>query len=104
MMRIYFERSGGFAGMRLAATVDSSALDAVEIAQLTQEIEEAGFFDLPPRIEPTGGGVDRFEYRIFVAYEEREATVEFGEAAVPDSLRPLVRHLERLVRTRRPKE
>jgi hypothetical protein len=101
MMRIDFERSGGFAGMRLSATVDSHSLDEAEISRLEQEIEEASFFELPAQIKTPAGGADRFQYRITVAINDQETTVEVDEAALPDSLRPLVKHLERLIRTRR---
>jgi hypothetical protein len=101
MTRVSFERTGGFAGLHLSTTVDSQALDEAEAAQLEHEIEAAGFFVLPSRIHSSGGGVDRFEYRITVEKQGREHAVEVGESALPDSLRPLIEHLERLLRTRR---
>lgn len=101
MTRIYFERTGGFAGLRFSTDVDSQSLGEDESLWLEQEIDRAGFFTLPPRIQSPGGGVDRFEYHITVVEEHREYSVEVSEAAMPDSLRPLVEHLERLMRTRR---
>lgn len=101
MTRIYFERTGGFAGLQLSTNVDSQSLDEDESLGLEQEIDRAGFFALPSRIQSPEGGVDRFEYHITVMQEGREYSVEVSEAAMPDSLRPLVEHLERLLRTRR---
>lgn len=100
MTRILYERTGGFAGLRLSITVDSQALDETETAQLEKEIVESGFFALPARVQSSGGEVDRFEYRIRIEKEGQEHTVEVGESALPDPLRPLIRHLELLLRTR----
>jgi hypothetical protein len=101
MTRVYFERSGGFAGLRLSTTVDSETLEQNEAQRLEQEITQADFFQLPPRLESTGGGADRFEYHIAVAQDARSHTVKVGESSLPDTLRPLVEHLELLLRTRR---
>jgi Emfourin len=100
-MRIRFERSGGFTGMRLDKTVESEALDAEQAGALQQEIEASGFFDLPEKISSPGGGADRFQYRIAVESGGRRHTVEVGEAAMPDQLLPLVQHLSTLARTSR---
>ncbi len=101
-MRYQFVRTGGFAGMRLAATIDSSDLPPQEAQALQQELEAAKFFSLPNQIKGQGGGADRFQYEITVDDGKRQHSVEVGEAAMPDSLQPLVQHLESLARTRRP--
>jgi hypothetical protein len=100
-MRIRFERSGGFTGIRLDKTVESEALDAGEAGDLQQEIDASGFFDLPRKIDSPGGGADRFQYRITVESGVHHHTVEVGEAAVPELLWPLVQHLTTLARTSR---
>jgi hypothetical protein len=92
---------GGFGGLRLSTTLESQDLDEVEVQALKNELEQAQFFDLPARLETTGGGADRFEYRITVEEPHQEHSVTVGEAAMPDTLRPLVEHLERLMRQRR---
>jgi hypothetical protein len=101
MMRIFFERSGGFAGLRLSTSVDTRSLDPAEAERLELEIEQADFFHLPARIHSASGGADRFEYHIAVEQGIRNHTVEFGETTLPGALRPLVEHLEQLVRTKR---
>lgn len=89
-MRVHFERSGGFAGMRMAATIDSQTLSSEEAGALRQMVEAAGFFDLPVTIAAPQPGADRFLYRLTVEVEGREHTIEVSDAAVPTSLRPLL--------------
>ncbi|MBE0696800.1 MAG: hypothetical protein IH586_07745 [Anaerolineaceae bacterium] len=101
MTRIYFERTGGFAGLRLSTSVDTQSLDELEASRLEQEIEQANFFHLPARLQTPSGGADRFEYQIALEQGIRKHTVIVGEASLPDALRPLVEHLELLMRTRR---
>jgi len=100
-MRIYFQRMGGFAGLRMATTLDSHELEEEEVRTLAEEIQQAGFFELPKRLQPDRGAVDRFEYHITVEDEHKEHSIVVSEAAMPDSLRPLVQHLEQLMRSRR---
>jgi hypothetical protein len=101
MTRIYFERTGGFAGLSLSTSVDTQSLDELEATRLEEEIEQANFFHLPARLQTSEGGADRFEYHIAVDQGIRKHTIEAGEASLPDELRPLVEHLELLMRTRR---
>ncbi len=100
-MRYHFVRTGGFAGMRLETTVDSNALPPEEAKTLQQELDSAHFFQLPNQIKEQGGGADRFQYEITVDDGKKKHTVETGEAAMPDTLQPLIQHLELLARTRR---
>ena len=100
-MRIYFERSGGFTGIVLSTTVDTDSLTSEEATFFQSKIEQAGFFDLPESLNAPGGGVDRFQYRLSVETEEQKHTVEFGEAAVPEQLRPLLERLSTLARSPR---
>lgn len=100
-MRIRFERSGGFTGIRLDKTVESETLDTEQAIALQHEIDASGFFDLPEKIISPGGGADRFQYRITVESGGRRHTVEVGEAAMPEQLWPLVQHLTTLARTSR---
>jgi hypothetical protein len=101
MTRVHFERSGGFAGLNLSASVDTGGLDEDEASQLEQEIEQANFFHLPARLQAAEPGADRFEYNITVERGLHKHSVNVSEASLPDTLRPLVSHLEQLLRTRR---
>lgn len=100
-MHVSFERVGGFAGLRLSMTLDSSSLDEYEASQLKDEVHQAAFFSLPARLSEPGSGVDRFEYTIEIEIDDQHNLVTLDEAALDDTLRPLVEHLERLLRTHR---
>jgi emfourin len=100
-MRIEFVRTGGFAGMHVAATVDTTKLPPDEARALQANVDAARFFDLPPTIASPAPGADRFQYKIAVEAEGRRHTVELGEAAVPESLQPLIQQLIALARSAR---
>lgn len=100
-MRIDYERTGGFAGMRLAATVNTEALPAEEARGLREAVEAAKFFELPALIASAPQGADRFHYKLTVEAEGRRHTVEMSEAVVPEALRPLLQQL--MARARAPR-
>jgi hypothetical protein len=100
-MRIEFERSGGFAGMRLSVTVDTNTLDAEEAQEMQNLIDEASFFDLPEELE-CENEADNFTYQVTVEQsEEIRHTVRMKESAAPDELMPLLQRLNLMARTRR---
>lgn len=92
-MRIQFERSGGFAGMLVQATVDTNSLPPPEAGNIVDLVEDANFFNLPAQISSSSPGADQFQYKLTVEEGDRCHTVETSEGAVPDSLRPLLRQL-----------
>lgn len=100
-MRIYFERSGGFAGIRYRTTVDTADLPPQEASPLEEMIYEVNFFDLPERINNSEQARDMFYYRLTVSDGERSKTVEMSGSAVPDDLQPLLHELSQIARTRR---
>ncbi len=100
-MRIHFVRTGGFAGMRLANTIDSEELPEEEVQALVDELDNAHFFELPTFLSGGTGGADRFQYEITVDDGSQRHTVAAGESSLPGNVQPLVQHLERLARTNR---
>ena len=98
-MQIAFERTGGFGGMRLTATVDTKKLSAEEAQELEETVQAAGFFDLPAEISSETPGADRIRYKLTVEAEGRRHTVELGEAAAPEQLRTLLRRLTAVARS-----
>jgi hypothetical protein len=98
-MHISFERSGGFTGIPITVTVDSSTLSPNEAAQLHQLVDMANFFQLPETI-PAPDQPDRFQYSITVEEGDRRHIVTVGEAAVPNTLRPLLNWLMEAARRR----
>ena len=89
-MQIEFERTGGVAGIRFAANVDTDALAADEATKLRKLVEDSSFFSLPARLKATTPSADRFQYRLTVRTPERSHTVDVSEGAAPPSLRPLI--------------
>lgn len=100
-MRIHFERSGGFAGMRVTVTVDTELLSPQEAHDLERSVDAARFFELPATITAPIPGADRFCYKITVEAEGQRHTIEVDDAALPDKLRPLLQRLTTLARSRR---
>ncbi len=94
-MKIRFERSGGFAGIKLSRVFDSKDLPPSDAIQLASLLERSHFFELPTELKCASPGVDRFHYRLTVEDEERVSTVEASEASVPDDMRPLIDWLTR---------
>ena len=88
-MLIRFERSGGFAGMRKAVTLDTESLPLEEAGKLHELVNTADFFNLPAKFPPPKRGADYFQYRLTVEIEGKKHTVEVSEPAVPEMLRPL---------------
>jgi hypothetical protein len=92
-MRISIEQSGGFAGLRRSAVMDTDELDAAEAEELVRLVEGADFFALPTVIESPRPQPDRFRYVITVSREDGGHTVSVGEEAMPAGLALLVRRL-----------
>ena len=102
-LQVKWERTGGFAGMRIVETVDSDSLSQEEARRLRELVEAAGFFKLPKEIVDPAGGADRFLYTLTVEMEGRRHTVRTGEAAAPPGLRSLIRWLTVVARKGRQK-
>ena len=100
-MRIYFERTGGFTGVRLTTMVDSDTLSVEEAAKVREMVNAANFFDLPPKIAAQEQTVDRFQYRVTIEAEGRQHSVDIQEAAIPESLTPLLRWLSASARKKK---
>jgi hypothetical protein len=89
-MRINFERTGGFLGMRLAVELSTETLTKAEADEMEMLVEGAHFFDLPPVLKPQTEGMDRFQYRLTVERGDQFHTVETSESATPEPLQPLI--------------
>lgn len=100
-MRIDFERTGGFAGMRLAATIDTATLPADQADSLQSLIDQAHFFDLPAKIPAPPNVVDQFNYRVTLEAEGKRHTVEVGEASASPAVQALLQQLTLLARSAR---
>ena len=94
IMKVRFERSGGFAGMIMDVDIDATALSDEEREALMTHISNAEFFALPSEIaDSSNTGADRFNYRITIESEGREHTVDCSDGSAPESLMPLLEWL-----------
>jgi hypothetical protein len=88
--RIEFERSGGFAGIPIRASVSADALDPRE-----REGLDALLAREPAGAAGRGGAPDRFQYDVTVVAGDRRHSVRLGERDVDEPLRALIDRLER---------
>jgi hypothetical protein len=94
--RIYFERSGGFAGISISTTVDTQSLPPDEAHRLQGMIDNAKeFFDLKTPLQSSlpKRATDFFKYKITIETEEKQKTVETNDTNMPSELRPLISYL-----------
>lgn len=93
-MRVYYERTGGFAGIRRATTLDTQELSGRQAQELRQLVNEVHFFGLPCKISSKNPeAVDLFHHKLTVRTTESQHTVEAWEDAVPEELYPLIKWL-----------
>ena len=96
-MKIDFVRTGGFAGLRLALSVDTDNLESEQASELETLVYDADFFDLPSRRADPTGAADRFQFRLRISSSIRgHHQVTLPEAAVPERLLPLLNRLTAL--------
>jgi len=100
MTKIYFERTGGFMGRKVSATIDLDDLPDDQAEALGELLGKADFFELPPDLTRPAMP-DAFTYNITVSSEERQHSVRVSDATAPDDLRPLLEELSRQARMQR---
>ena len=100
-MRIDYERTGGFAGMRLAATIDTAALPADQVSMLQGLVDAAHFFDLPALIPAPANAADQFHYRVTIEAEGKRHAVDVGESSASPALQALLQQLTLMARSTR---
>ena len=100
-MRIHFERTGGFTGMPLSATLDTTMLPAEQKHLLQDSINAANFFDLPPRIAAPPQAADYYHYHVTVEDGGNRHTVDVDDIAASPELQTLLQQLVLQARTAR---
>lgn len=100
-MRIYFERTGGFAGITLTTIIDTAGLPQEDAQKLRKMLDEAAFFKLHSKILPSSPQADRFQYKLKVEGDGFQHTVIVSEEAMPAGLTPLIKWLMAAVRKER---
>jgi hypothetical protein len=99
-MKIDFLRTGGFAGMNLATSVDLDTLPVEEADVLQKLVDESDFFHIP---EPSKipGRTDGFQYTITIQREGENRSLQIGESTIPEGLLPLLNNLALRARSRK---
>jgi hypothetical protein len=98
--KIYFERSGGFAGISSNITIDTHSLPSDEANKIQGMINNAKFFDLKKSSSPPPKrAADYYKYKITIQTEEEgtQNTIETNDITMPSELRPLINHLVKLL-------
>jgi hypothetical protein len=100
MTKIFFERTGGFMGRKVTATIDLGDVPN-ELAKLLDDLlNKANFFELPSDLTKPAMP-DAFTYNITVSSEERQHSVRVSDTTAPDDLRPLLDELSKQARMQR---
>jgi hypothetical protein len=101
--RIKFERTGGFAGMRIAAEFEPQDLPEDQARALLELLDDMDFNELPEQLvgDP---GADQFTYTITVETPKWSHTVVTGDTSAADKMRELLEMLNQLARKRMRKQ
>jgi hypothetical protein len=100
--RIKFERSGGFAGMRIATDLKLEDLPDEQAHSIMELLDDMDFSELPERMLDESGP-DQFTYTITVETKKGKHTVVTGESSAPEKMQELLQLLNRLARRTRRK-
>ena len=98
--RIKFERTGGFAGMRIAADFELDDLPEEQAEQLGELLDDVDFDELPENLMRGNQVPDGFTYSITVESEEGQHTVTTSDTSAPAEMQPLLELLYQIARQR----
>ena len=98
--RIKFERTGGFAGMRIATDLKLEDLPDEYASHITELLDDLDFGELPAEMID-GSESDQFTYVITVETKKWEHTVTTGDSSASEKMQELLQLLNRLARTQK---
>ncbi|MGE0127046.1 MAG: protealysin inhibitor emfourin [Blastocatellales bacterium] len=88
-MRVSVKKSGGIAGLKVRAEVDSEQLSPAQGRKMKDLVEQANLFDQPAK--PSGRSMpDQFQYEVTVEDQGKTHSFVTNEAAASDDLLELV--------------
>lgn len=96
--KIKFERTGGFAGIRLTAEIEVNDLPEDQKNEILELLDETEFEELPAKLAGRMPVPDEFVYSISVESEKRKYSIVSGESALPDDMQPLIQILESIAK------
>ena len=97
-MRIDYQCSGGFGGLRLVYKGETDALPDAEAKMLLDLIESANVFELNPKqvSQKSRNIPDDFTCRLTLSMAGKKKILSFNELGAPETLRRLSVHLRKL--------
>ncbi len=98
VQRVTYERTGGFAGMRLSADFEPEDLPEEQSCSLLELLDDMDFDELPEQLTGSSSMPDQFTYQITVRRESREHTVITGDESAPEKMQELIRLLDRIAK------
>lgn len=96
--KIKFERTGGFAGIRLAAEVEMDELPEDQRREILELLDDMDFEELADKYNSEISFPDGFVYAISVESEKREYRIVGGESTLPADMQPLIEILENIAK------
>ena len=96
--RIKFERTGGFAGIRLAADLELDEIPEDQVREILELLDDMDFDELPEKILSRHQVADGFTYAITVESDKREHTVMTDDTSAPEKLGRLFEILTKIAR------
>jgi hypothetical protein len=97
-MRIIFERSGGFAGIKLSAAFDLDSLPKDQADEIRSAVNKVDFSRLSEQMLPPTPMPDQLEYVITIETDEWQHKIVTSDTTAPAELQPLLRTLTRFAR------
>ena len=99
--RIKFERTGGFAGMRIARDLKMDDLPDEQARRILELLDALDFKELPEQMMGDSNMPDQFTYTITVETKKWEHTVTTGDTSAPEKMQELLELLNRLARNQK---
>jgi len=99
--RIKFERTGGFAGMRIATDLKLDDLPDEQAKTISKLLDDLDFEELPEQMMNDSNMPDQFTYTITVETKKGEHTVITGDTSASEKMQELLELLNRLARNQK---
>ncbi len=95
---MYFERSGGFAGLKISIDIKTDELVQDEREKLDLLIQESEILNFKPKEEDRVKFPDQFEYLFRISGEGINVHITLDHGNIPDSFKSLIEYLMELAR------
>jgi len=95
---VKFERTGGFAGIRLAADLELDEMPEDQAREILELLDDMDFDELPEKILSDHQVADGFTYSITVESEKGGHTVMTDDTSAPEKLGRLFEILTQMAR------